>query len=690
MRRPATRVQPATATTPRATSGVTSAQGTAGAPGRGVRWVPGAVLCATCALVIGIFAWSARSGYLEAQASGANNTYYNLLVQGFRAGRLELKAELPAGLSGLADPYDPIANQRYRYHDGNPLHDLSYYHGKLYLYFGVTPALVLFWPYAALTGHYLLHRDGVVIFCAVGFLASVGVLWGVWHRYFSGIGVGVVVAGVLALGLGTLVPVILPRCDVYEVAISCGYAMMMLALVAVWRALHRPEGRIWWLAGASLACGLAVGARPSLAFGVVILVVPVVQAWRERRPLWGPVLAATGPLTLVVLGLMLYNALRFSDPFEFGMRYALALPRMDTAQDFSWRYLGFNTWVYFLAPTRWSAQFPFVHDIRVPPLPAGHFGVEHPFGVLTNIPVVWLALAAPLAWRNRPAQEGWRLRGFLAAVAWLFGTCAFTLFLFFAACIRYQEDFVPALMLLAVVGIFGLERTLAGRPAWRRAARWVWGLLLAFSLAFNLLASINLQAGYHSAFSHLLFGRGQVNEAVVHLQTASRLQPDNAQVHYELGLALAAKGQMDEAISQFQTAIRLKPDFALAHFHLGAAFGSRGQDADSIHHFQEVIRLNPNYAEPHNNLGIAFARTGQVREAIQQYIEALRLKPNYPEVHNNLGILLVKTGQAGEGIRQFQEALRLKPDYADARKNLDTALAAGVNRSPPPGAAANR
>ncbi len=75
-----------------------------------------------------------------------------------------------------------MANGEYLEADGHPLMDLSYYHGKLYLYFGVTPALVLFWPYAALTGHYLWHKEAVVVFCATGFLASVGLLCAVWRR----------------------------------------------------------------------------------------------------------------------------------------------------------------------------------------------------------------------------------------------------------------------------------------------------------------------------------------------------------------------------------------------------------------------------------------------------------------------------------------------------------------------------
>ena len=107
---------------------------------------------------------------------------------------------------------------------------------------------------------------------------------------------------------------------------------------------------------------------------------------------------------LIGLGLMLYNALRFDNPFEFGWRYQLAGDRQLTAQLFSLRYLWFNFRVYFLEPARWSSRFPFVHDITVPPLPAGHGRVEHPFGVLTNIPLVWLALAVPLAWRGRSAE----------------------------------------------------------------------------------------------------------------------------------------------------------------------------------------------------------------------------------------------------------------------------------------------
>src|SRR5208282_4360519 len=140
----------------------------------------------------------------------------NLLVQGFRAGQLNVKREAPPGLTQLADPYDPAINASYVWDMRYLSYEMSYYREKLYLYFGVTPALVLFWPYAALTGHYLLHRDAVVIFFSAGFLIGAGLLLAAWRRYFADVSFSIIVPCIIALGLANFAPAILERCDVYE------------------------------------------------------------------------------------------------------------------------------------------------------------------------------------------------------------------------------------------------------------------------------------------------------------------------------------------------------------------------------------------------------------------------------------------------------------------------------------------
>ena len=71
---------------------------------------PWMLLAAVCALVIGVYASMAESGVLELVSPNAAGTYYNLLVQGFRAGHLSLKKEVPPWFSRLADPYDPAVD----------------------------------------------------------------------------------------------------------------------------------------------------------------------------------------------------------------------------------------------------------------------------------------------------------------------------------------------------------------------------------------------------------------------------------------------------------------------------------------------------------------------------------------------------------------------------------------------------
>jgi tetratricopeptide (TPR) repeat protein len=615
----------------------------------------------------------AESGAWESWRRNAADEYYNLLLQGFRVGQLNLKKDVPSGLAQLADPYDPAANAVYQSAPYGLL-DLSYYKGKLYFYWGVVPALLVFWPFVALSGHYLFQSQAVTLFCAVGFLASVALLHGLWRRYFAEASIGMVVTCVVALGMATGLPILLARSQVYEVPVSCGYMLTMLALVAIWRAFHDPERKYRWLVAASLAYGLAIGARPSLLFGAVILLVPVIQAQRERRPILVLLTAAVVPIALIGLGLMLYNARRFGSPFEFGWHYQLSPVKQDSAQQFSLRYLWFNSRVYFLGPVRWSSRFPFVHDIAAPPLPAGFGSLQTPFGVLANIPLVWLALAVPVGWRNRSESAASILRWFVMTVAILFGACALTIGSFSVSSFRYEVDFLPALVLLAVVGILGLERTLADRPDRRRAVRWGWGMLVGFSVAFNLLVSVQYYAEAHYEVGTALLQEGRVQEAVNEYERALRIDPDYGQPHGNLGIALIRLGRVEEGIEQCEQALRLNPDYAEAHNNMGAALEQAGRIQEAIVHYQQALRIKPDYAEAHKNLGSALGRMGKLPEAIGQFEEAMRIKPDYADAHTQLGVLLDRLGRMPDAIGQFEQALQINPDDAEAHNNMGIAL----------------
>ena len=691
-----------------------------------VTWLERAALVGICTLTIGIYALIVRDLPSEFGTAGPAKAYYNLLVDGFRAGQLNLKRETPTGLRQLADPYDPVASQPYRgsVYRNDRLHDLSYYHGKLYLYFGVTPALVLFWPAVALTGHYISHAQAVVIFASLGLIVSVGLLHAVWRRYFPRVSVVVVCAGTLALGFATSLPLLLQRPEVWEVPICCGYALTMLTLAALWKAWHEPLRRGRWLGLASLAYGLAIGARPSLLFGAVILLGPVMQTWmtaaegdrRRWRETMRLALAAMVPIAGIGLGLLVYNYLRFDSPFEFGQSHQLADSRQDNVQHFSLDYLWFNLRVYFWAPASWHRVFPYLHPVTTPPFPPHHGGMDYIYGVLTNTPFVWLALAAPLAWWRQTREHRAGLRGLVMSAAVLFGISALLMGLFYGACLRYQTEFMPVLVLLAVVGLLGLEAALADQSRWRTAARLVWGTLWAYSVAFSLLYGYNERAALQFIHGQILLGSGENRAAIVQLNKALDNKPDfdaprfalavayvrdhqlkMAQAQFEQALRLAKMqdvamyygmygmelvrgGHPEEGLVQLEAGFRLNPNSAMANNDLGTTLATLGREPEALHYLEEAVRLVPDFADAQCNLGHLLTTAGRWDEAIGHLRQALRIDPLGRDAHFWLATALLNQGQVPEAIAHYEEALRIDPNFAPAREGLQQ-----LGRPVPPG-----
>ncbi len=463
---------------------------------------------ALIALAIGWFyLWTATSGSepLGFQLHGLD--YYNLLTDGFLDGQLSLKYTGTPGIERLANPYDPEQNAPYR------VLDMSYYKGKYYIYFGPTPALVLLLPWRVLTGFHLPSHLAVVIFCIGGYWLSIALLLRWRDRYFPGLPVGAVWLAVALLGLADMAPALLRRPLVYEVAISCGYFFIMLALLALDRAAVAARGRWRWLAVASAAYGLAILARPTCIYGAIIF--PLVLLWwwrrdrRERPPRgigWPTLVAAAVPLGACFGLMLLYNYLRFGRPLEFGQIYQLTGRDMSQVKGFSLGYFRFDAWLYLLMPAQYSFYFPFFLNAVPPPMPPGYDGLDDLYGLLPNLPVV--LLAAGVVWpgprligRARTDFFGWCtvLAGAVVAV--------FGVFLFFSgATIRYYLDFLPAWILLACLGLWSIG-SWAIRPIARGA---VWTVLVAvavYSMAFATLVSFQhgglLRAVNRAAFDGL-------------------------------------------------------------------------------------------------------------------------------------------------------------------------------------------
>ena len=169
-------------------------------------------------------------------------------------------------------------------------------------------------------------------------------------------------------------------------------------------------------------------------------------------------------------------------------------------------------------------------------------------------------------------------------------------------------------------------------------------------------------------------GVGDFAEAVACYQKLLRLQPAQAEVHYQIGVSFHNQNSLAEAAAAYRRAVELRPDHAEAHNNLGVILEGQGQWEQAAACYQEALRLRPDYADAHNNLGVVFNRQGRFQEAAACYQRAISARPRYAQAHSNLGNALRQLGLRKEAIACYQEALRLQPNYADAHYNLGVVL----------------
>jgi Tfp pilus assembly protein PilF len=130
-----------------------------------------------------------------------------------------------------------------------------------------------------------------------------------------------------------------------------------------------------------------------------------------------------------------------------------------------------------------------------------------------------------------------------------------------------------------------------------------------------------------------------------------------------LGLSFMMQGK--DAVPALQRATRLSPDDAEAHANLGRALQQRGQFADAAAAYQRTLQLKPDIAEAHHNLANALRDLGRLEEAAASYRSALTLKPDHLSALTNLGKVLRLQGRAAEAEASCRRALEIKPDLAE-------------------------
>lgn len=135
--------------------------------------------------------------------------------------------------------------------------------------------------------------------------------------------------------------------------------------------------------------------------------------------------------------------------------------------------------------------------------------------------------------------------------------------------------------------------------------------------------------------------------------------PQSAEAHCDLGVAIIQSGDPKTAIVYFKQALKIDPNHERSHYNLGYCYQKIGFIDNAITAYEAVIRLNPKDEQAWNNLAVLFLHRNEVAEAIELYLKALEINPENSETWASLASAQYLLGRYDDSIQSATKSLAL-------------------------------
>jgi len=145
-------------------------------------------------------------------------------------------------------------------------------------------------------------------------------------------------------------------------------------------------------------------------------------------------------------------------------------------------------------------------------------------------------------------------------------------------------------------------------------------------------------------FVMTMLQNGRIKEAVPYLESMVKIDPSNAQVLYNLGIAYSEMGQFDEAIIRLKRAVQLNPRNAHAWTGIGVAYQRMGKRELALEPMQKAVEADPEDGYGRRNLGAMLMGLRRYDEALAHFREARNSLPHDAQTLYGLAAALEAVG----------------------------------------------
>lgn len=171
--------------------------------------------------------------------------------------------------------------------------------------------------------------------------------------------------------------------------------------------------------------------------------------------------------------------------------------------------------------------------------------------------------------------------------------------------------------------------------------------------------------------------RRELDQAVEIFAELAREYPDNALIHYSVGVAQMLRGKLDEAQAAFEQVIELDPNYVNAYVNLASVHETRGELERAIERLTQAVEIAPESTSGRRaqvRLLVIEARLlrseGNLQDAIGTYQRALEIKPHDRDALIGAAVVYRALGNVQAESDMYRRIVEAFPDDAGSRLRL--------------------
>lgn len=170
----------------------------------------------------------------------------------------------------------------------------------------------------------------------------------------------------------------------------------------------------------------------------------------------------------------------------------------------------------------------------------------------------------------------------------------------------------------------------------------------------------------------LLENNGNQELAKENLLVASKLDEDDEDILFALGVISETEAKFDDAKKYYEKVILLDLEHEQAYYRLGSLLANAFENQQFVasSYLQRAISLDDEYAEAHFEYAkILNSYFGKTKKAAKYFKKAIKNNRHFAEAHFELAKLYNKLGKEDKALRHYEDAIEINGRFQTAENN---------------------